>query len=100
MTSSLMRVFMFALMLFSLQKRAAAFSLGIPPTARACENPNREVGDASVQPTRAATAILKILQPEGWGSFTVSLNHLETHRLERSPTFRLGDCGEPVPRFQ
>ena len=40
------------------------------PLKRLCENPNREVGDASVQPTRSAAASPGIPQPAGWGSFT------------------------------
>ena len=58
---------------------------------RLCENPNQEVGDASVQPTKATAAISQIPQPAGWGSFTVSLKHCEGQGLERTPTCRLED---------
>jgi hypothetical protein len=37
------------------------------------------------------TLILQIPQPEGWGSFTVSLKYPATQRRESTATFRLGD---------
>ena len=65
------------------------------PRERLCENPNREVGDASVQPTREAARRPQIPQPRGWGFFTLTYRKRGVSDTclgwsERSPTFPVG----------
>ena len=70
-----------------------------------CENPNREVGDASVQPTREAARRPQIPQPGRLGILHSSLQ--ETRRVsdacygwsDGSLTFRFGDLRGAVARL-
>src|SRR6185503_16617104 len=61
------------------------FSLHAP---KARKSPNRQVGDLSVQPTRAESA--QIPQPAGWGSFS-SAYKARAHYPGKSPNRQVGD---------
>ena len=76
------------------------YSRAIPPTQRECENPNRQVGDASVQPTGESAAVPQFPNRQVGDPSRQPSEIKGGQRLERSPTCRLGDlrtsCPSPV----